>query len=130
VIVQTYEPDHYVIRAAAAHDTEGFYAREIAYRRELGYPPFRRLARLVFAHPQEGHARAEAERAAGMLARHIRQHDFTATELIGPAPCFFARVDNRYRWHLMLRSPDPVEVLRGLELPPDWNVEIDPVDTL
>jgi primosomal protein N' (replication factor Y) len=130
VIVQSYEPDHYVIRAAAAHDTEGFYAREIAYRRELGYPPFRRLARLVFAHPQEGHARAEAERAAGMLMRHIRQHDLVATELIGPAPCFFARVDNRYRWHLMLRSPDPVEVLRGLELPPDWNVEIDPVDTL
>jgi primosomal protein N' (replication factor Y) len=130
VIVQTYEPTHYVIQAAAAHDSEGFYEREIAYRRDLGYPPFRRLARLVFSHPQEGRARADAERAAAHIARHLRQHNLTATELIGPAPCFFARVDNRYRWHLLLRSPDPVEALRGLEVPPEWHIEVDPVDTL
>ncbi len=130
VIVQTYEPEHYVIQAAAAHDVEGFYKRELNYRRELGYPPFRRLARMVFSHAQEGRARADAERAAGVLLRHIRQHDFAATDLIGPAPCFFARVDTRYRWHLLVRSPDPVEVLRGLDLPSDWHLEIDPVDTL
>jgi primosomal protein N' (replication factor Y) len=119
-----------VIRAAAAHDVEGFYEREIAYRRELGYPPFRRLARLVFTHMQEGRARSEAERAASLLGSHIRQRGLTATELIGPAPCFFARVNQQYRWHLLVRSPDPAEALRGVDMPPGWHVDIDPVDTL
>jgi primosomal protein N' (replication factor Y) len=130
VILQTYQPEHYAIRAAAAHDTAGFYTREIAYRRELGYPPFRRLARVICAYPNEAKARAEAERAAGILRRRVRERQLTATELIGPAPCFFARSNHDYRWHVLLRSPDPTAALRGLDLPSGWHIEIDPLNVL
>ena len=47
VVIQSYTPDHYVIQAAAQHDYIGFYRREINYRQEYGYPPLRRMARLV-----------------------------------------------------------------------------------
>ncbi len=47
VVVQTYSPDHYAIRAAAAHNYEQFYAQEMQFRNEHQYPPVRRLARLI-----------------------------------------------------------------------------------
>ncbi|MGE5263055.1 MAG: primosomal protein N', partial [Acidobacteriota bacterium] len=47
VILQTYAPEHYAIQAASHHDYAAFYEREIAFRREQGYPPFNRLIRLL-----------------------------------------------------------------------------------
>lgn len=129
-VLQTYQPDHYVIEAAAAQDFETFFRREIAYRLELGYPPFRRLARVVFQDVQETRVRAEAERAADLIRRRIALLNLTGTEMIGPAPCFFGRIDNVHRWHLLLRSPDPTLALEGLDLPASWQVDIDPVSVL
>ncbi len=51
VVLQSYLPEHYAIQAAAHHDYESFYRQEIAYRQEQRYPPFRRLARIVFRFP-------------------------------------------------------------------------------
>jgi primosomal protein N' (replication factor Y) len=130
VVLQTYNPDHYAIAAAAEHDYHAFYAQEIVARRELGYPPFRRLARLLFRNPQERVAQEAAERAAVMLRARIREHHLGATEVIGPAPCFFTRLADQHRWQLVVRSPDPTRVLRGLPLSPDWIVDVDPVDLL
>lgn len=130
VILQTYEPEHYVIAAAARHDTLGFYRQEIAHRRELGYPPFRRLVRLIFTFPQEAQARAEAERAAGVVHHRMQKLGLTNTELIGPAPCFFTRNNQNYRWHVLLRGPDPAAVLRDFELPSGWHIDVDPVEVL
>ncbi len=130
VILQTYEPSHYAIQMAAEHDFANFYDTEIASRREMGYPPFRRLARIIFRDENETRARAEAESAASGLRARIAKLGLTATEIIGPAPCFFSRVNRVYRWHIILRSPDPTEVLRGWEMPRHWHVDLDPVDVL
>ena len=66
-----------------------------------------------------------------MLIRHrIATLNLTGTEMIGPAPCFFGRIDNIYRWHLLLRSPDPTLALEGIDLPATWQVDIDPVGVL
>jgi primosomal protein N' (replication factor Y) len=130
VVLQTYQPEHYAIQSASRHDFSGFYQQEIAFRRELGYPPFRRLARLLFSDESETRARSEAETAAGILRARIAKLQITSIELIGPAPCFFSRVSNRFRWHLLLRGPDPAEVLRGLEGQKGWHVDLDPVDVL
>jgi primosomal protein N' (replication factor Y) len=129
-ILQTYQPDHYVIQAAAQHDYNGFYEQEIAYRRELGYPPFRRLVRVVFQLPNEAKARTEAERAAALFQRRIEQLQLTDTEIIGPAPCFFAKINYTYRWHILLRGPEPTLALDGVDIPKGWYVDIDPVDVL
>jgi primosomal protein N'/very-short-patch-repair endonuclease len=130
VILQTYQPEHYAIQFAARHDVDGFYAHEMAFRQQLGYPPFRRLVRIVIRGEQESRAAAEAEAAADLLRARLRQLGLSATEIIGPAPCFFRRVNSIYRWHLLLRGPDPSAVLRGFEPPRGWSVEVDPLDVL
>ena len=72
VIVQTYHPDHYAIVAASHHDYEGFYRQEIAFRREQGYPPFRRLARLVYYHTQRDKAAGRSDPPGRATARRDR----------------------------------------------------------
>ena len=69
VVLQTYHPDHYAVVAAAAHDYAGFAARELAFRREQGYPPYRRLAKLVYEDASPNRAQAEAQALAAAPAR-------------------------------------------------------------
>jgi primosomal protein N' (replication factor Y) len=130
VILQTYQPEHYAITTAARHDYAAFYQREIAERRDIGYPPFRRLVRILFRFPNETQAQHEAERCAALLRRHLETLNMTGTELIGPAPCFFTRENNIFRWHVLLRGPDPTAALEGIDVPKGWYVDVDPVEVL
>ncbi len=130
VVLQTYSPEHYAIRAASRHDYRAFYEREIAYRHEMGYPPFRRMARILFRFSTEMQARDEAERAANMIRHRLRSLNMSGTEIIGPAPCFFERENKLFRWHVLLRGPDPAAALRDLHFPRGWHVDIDPLDVL
>jgi primosomal protein N' (replication factor Y) len=130
VILQTYQPEHYVIEAAAKHDYAGFYEREIGYRRDLGYPPFRRMARILFRFDKAIKAQSEAERAAVLLKDRLEQLEMTGTEIIGPAPCFFDRVDRQYRWQILLRGPNPQQALENFHSVLGWHIDIDPLDLL
>jgi primosomal protein N' (replication factor Y) len=128
VILQTYQPDHYAIRAAANHDYATFYTQEIQLRKELGYPPFRRLARLVFRHTSDDAAREEVNRVASQVQRCITSIE-THADLIGPAPCFFRRRRGEYRWQIVIRAADPVAMIPD-DLPKGWFVDVDPVSLL
>ncbi len=129
-IVQIYNPEAYAIRAAARHDYAAFYAREVAFRREQGYPPFRRLAKLVLTGHGEWTCQREAERLARALREHLHRKGEPLSALIGPAPCFFARLRGRYRWQIVLRAADPVALLRDFPLPRGWRVDVDPISLL
>jgi primosomal protein N' (replication factor Y) len=131
VVVQTYNPDHYAVKAAARHDYAAFYERELAERRRLGYPPFSRLVALRFSHEDPRRARIAAER----LGRWLRQRPEVArpgarVDLIGPVPCFYSRLGGRYRWQIVLRGDDPAALLRDVALPHGWTVDVDPVSLL
>ena len=138
VVLQTFMPDNYAIQAAAGHDYAGFYQRELAERRKLGYPPFSRLLRLEYRHPESDQAEKEARRMAALVQRWIHEGSFTATTMIGPAPCFYARQAGLYRWQIVLRGPDPLAIVRnqpGLDAharsgPGNWRVEVDPMNLL
>jgi primosomal protein N' (replication factor Y) len=130
VILQTYQPEHYAVAAASKHDYNTFYGREIAYRRDMGYPPFRSLIRVLFRFPSDAQAKAEAERCAALLHGRIAKLNMTGTEMIGPAPCFFNRINNVYHWHLFLRGPNPAAAFVGMDIPRGWYVDIDPVEML
>jgi primosomal protein N' (replication factor Y) len=130
VIIQTYKPEHYAIQAAAEHDFAGFYVDEIRFRTQHTLPPFRRLARLLFIDPINDRAQREAEKLAKGLRLHIREQALGATEILGPTPPFFNRVDGRYRWQIIIRTPDPTRLLADFPIPRGWLVDIDPVSTL
>jgi primosomal protein N' (replication factor Y) (superfamily II helicase) len=130
VVLQTYQPEHPAIQAAARHDYARFYADEITARRNLGYPPFRRLVRLVVQAPQPHVAQRETDEAAALLRHRLERQHMTESSLIGPAPCFFGRIDRQYRWQVLLRSPNPLLALQDMPLKPNWSLDVDPVDLL
>jgi primosomal protein N' (replication factor Y) len=129
VILQTFQPENYAIRAAAKHDFAAFYQREMAYRRELGYPPFARLVRLEIRNADRQRAEADARALERNLRNWLKQGNYPAVELVGPAPCYFARLGGIYRWQIVLRGPDPSALLRGRELK-DVRVEVNPPSLL
>ncbi len=129
VVLQTFQPEHYAIQAAAGHDYAAFYAQEIAYRRKLGYPPFARLLRLEFRHRDNAEAEQATRALAERLSTDIKTDKRIETDLIGPAPCFFAKLNGLYRWQIILRGPEPVSLLRG-KLPDGWRIEVDPISLL
>jgi primosomal protein N' (replication factor Y) len=130
VIIQTYTPNHYAIEAAASHSYDAFYEHEANLRRRLGYPPFGRLARLVFAHTNAAHAQQQALRMAAALRRERDVRGIPGLDVLGPAPGLVPRVRGRYRWQITLRGSDPAELLGALSFPQGWTVDIDPVSLL
>ncbi len=130
VVVQTYNPAHYAIQAAARHDYSGFARQELAFRQAQNYPPYCRLARLEFRDRRSERAKAAAQELAQKLRAVLAARGLPATDLIGPAPAFFAKRRGVHRWHLILRAADPAELLRGFDLPPDCRVDIDPLNLL
>ncbi|MCB8929063.1 MAG: primosomal protein N' [Ardenticatenaceae bacterium] len=130
VIIQTYKPEHYAIQAAAEHDFASFYIDEIRFRTQHSLPPFRRMARLLLIDPVDERGKREAEALAKGLRLHIREKALAASEILGPVPPFFNRVDGRFRWQIIVRSPDPNRLLADFPIPPKWMVDIDPVSTL
>jgi primosomal protein N' (replication factor Y) (superfamily II helicase) len=130
VILQTYNPEHPSILMASQHDYEGFYKQEIEARRMLGYPPFRRLARILVQQANAAEAKRQIEEAAAQVKLQIERKDLSDTSIIGPAPCFFSRIDKQYRWQLLIRSNEPIAALESLQLRQGWYLEIDPVDIL
>jgi primosomal protein N' (replication factor Y) len=130
VIMQTYQPDHYAIRAAAEHDYVTFYLEEIRFRTRHALPPFRRMAKLVYADPSSARAEEMAHELARQLRALVREQQLGATDVIGPVPPFFGRIDRRFRWQIIVRSPDPTRLLRAVTIPHRWVVDIDPMSTL
>jgi primosomal protein N' (replication factor Y) len=129
VILQTFMPEHYAIQFAAGHNVNGFYERELEYRRQLGYPPYARLARLEYRHADPLKAEEESQKTAVRLRDRIQAEKRHQTELIGPVPSFFSKVDGIHRWQIIVRGPDPVSLLREIKLR-DWRIEVDPISLL
>jgi primosomal protein N' (replication factor Y) len=130
VIVQTYSPGAYAVQFAARHDYDGFYRREIAFRRAAGYPPFYRLARLVFGDADPARSQAQAEAMHRTLEDRVARLGLSEVTLIGPAPCFVTRVRGRYRWQIVVRAPRPQDLLRYVAVPLGCQVDVDPVGLL
>jgi primosomal protein N' (replication factor Y) len=105
VLVQTYNPSHPSVVFAGSHDVGGFVERELTDRRELGYPPFTRVALVRTDAVAEAQAREACETLA-RVAHDAASHGEVRVDVLGPAPAPLARLRNRFRYRLMLRSPD------------------------
>lgn len=137
VLIQTFNPEHYSITAAAAHDCDRFYLNEMPVRRSLGYPPFSHLARLLFTHEHEEEVKKGAVQAKQLL-KEILSVDDRGISLLGPAAAPLSKIKDRYRWQLVIKAPrrdllrDVIkECLSGLErnrvfFKPIVNVDINP----
>ena len=127
VIVQTYNPSHYAVQAAAKHDYPGFYQQEIEFRRELREPPFVQLAALTFMHTNDNRCHEEAEKTAKRIIEERDSKGIPDMSLIGPAPAFVHRLRGRYRWQIIVRGSELSSFLKNIPLPQGWMIDIDPV---
>jgi primosomal protein N' (replication factor Y) len=100
VLVQTYQPDHYVNTFAQTHDYTGFAARELYFRRAMRYPPFTVLANVIV----QAERLEEALGIAARIGRWITGRDLKGVRVLGPAPAPRSRLKRIYRYHLVLKS--------------------------
>lgn len=106
VMVQTLNPDHY---AVAVKDGFGaFYTNEIFYREAVGMPPFFRMIRLVVRSVDENTAKNECDKLRNLLDWLLEtmpnQDERKSIEIMGAAPCLLTRINNNFRYHILLKS--------------------------
>ncbi|HBI24679.1 MAG TPA: primosomal protein N' [Nitrospiraceae bacterium] len=102
VIVQTFNPDHYSIRYASMHDFEGFYKEESSFRKTLGYPPYKRLVRILIKGNNKELVESSAERFKAALDEKRRE----GTDILGPVPAPLIRIRGKFRWHIIMKAND------------------------
>ena len=127
VVVQTYQPDNYAIKAAASQNYDFFYPQEIAFRREQNNPPFSRLIRLLYSNINRAAAESEAARWSELINLERDAWGFSNVEMMGPTPAHPQRLRGRYRWQIVLRGANPRVLLDKLTIPNGWTVDVDPV---
>ena len=100
VLVQTYHPDHYAVKFAAAHDYPGFVAKEMQYRRWMHYPPYAVLANVVV----QSERLEEATGWSSALGRWFQQTRLEKVRVLGPAAAPIVRLKRIYRYHFVLKA--------------------------
>ncbi|MEJ2041052.1 MAG: primosomal protein N', partial [Desulfosarcinaceae bacterium] len=105
VVLQTYNPEHFSVTAARNQDFEMFYRQEIALRKALHYPPYSRMIQIRINGRDKGKT-ADHARWLGEQFQRLRrgQEDFSAVQMLGPIEAPLTRIDNQYRWQLLLKS--------------------------
>jgi primosomal protein N' (replication factor Y) len=99
VVIQTHQPNHYTLQHVIDHDFKAFYEQELEARRELGYPPFSRLVLIEMKGKNQEEVRRQAERFFRILGSSNG-----ASRLLGPAPAVIAKINNQYRWHILIKN--------------------------
>lgn len=99
-LLQTYQPEHPVIRAILAGDEEGFWRAEAAEREQAGVPPYGRMAGIILSGPDV----AQVFDAANALARNTTPLTRVGAQVFGPAPAPIARIRGRHRVRLLVKA--------------------------
>lgn len=133
VVIQTYHPDHYAIRAALDHDDKAFAVEEMRFRRTYHYPPYTRMVQLLSRHKSQERARQTLQRLAEQLYRHPLAEGI---RIAGPAPAPLERLRGHWRFQLLLRGPSSGQLRRLVrevvcaEGVPEVKIDVDPYDLM
>jgi primosomal protein N' (replication factor Y) len=138
VLVQTLNPHHPSIEAAARHDFQGFATVELEGRRALGYPPFGELIRVIVRGEQQSQVESFAEHLVSELTGAL-SGEAPPWRVLGPALAPIAKLRGEYRYHLQLQGHDgdvlrrAVQQVTAAAQPPEgilWAVDVDPTSML
>lgn len=109
VLIQTYNPGYYALKYAVEYNTDAFYEAELRNRKELFYPPFSRIALLIFKDKRLDKLRAAMDKVAGVIEALPQ-----SVQASGPVPAPMARVKGMYVYHVLLRSSGSAQLLDTL----------------
>ncbi|WP_428928137.1 primosomal protein N' [Marinibacterium sp. SX1] len=109
-LLQTYQPDHPVIRSILAGDEEGFWTAEAGERQAAGVPPYGRMAGIILS----GSDTAQIFDLGNALARNDGPLRAVGAQLFGPAPAPIARIRGRHRVRLLVKAPRGVALQEAI----------------
>lgn len=110
VIIQTHQPEHYSLTYASGHDYSGFYKEEIEFRRELGYPPFSRLALVII----KAVKKEKASEGANTAFKAFSDVSGKSVSVMGPAPAPVRKGRGKYRFFVVLKSSSSQKLQKAI----------------
>ena len=134
VIVQAYDVNSAAIRCGCAQNYEKFYEIELPQRKEVFFPPFCRLVKLIFTSTKEEKAKSFAKEIRKAFRSEIAKNSTTRHEIFGPIPAAIAKFREEYRFVLLIKSSD-LQIIRNFILNHDLHkkndviIDIDPITT-
>jgi primosomal protein N' (replication factor Y) len=141
VILQTHTPNHYVYDFVREHNYEKFFRKEMDFRRLLNYPPYTRMVALEITSDEEALGESLAKKIKIAVSKLLKTHK--DVELLGPSRAALYRLNNKFRWHIILRSASVRSlraVLENIRDLTEWkpgskgkvklSIDVDPVNLL
>ena len=110
VIMQTFNPDHFTIKAARSQDYLEFFNQETPFRKALMYPPFSRMVQLKISGKDAEKTRDHAQLAADILERFNGQEP--KAQILGPIEAAIQRISSRFRWQILIKGPSSGNISR------------------
>lgn len=110
VIIQTFNPDHYAINLVRKNDYLSFYDREMEIRKKLKYPPYYYLCNIRISGKDNNIIVNEANKIKRSLDRNLNN-----TIILGPSSASIFRMNNIYRYNILLKYKSDKEIINILE---------------
>lgn len=104
VIIQTYRPDNFVIQAVKENDYMSFYKNELAQRKAFSYPPFKNIISLKVVNSDRNNTIEISKEFVNQLRKYLKNDK--DVDIIGPNPCKISRINNKYRYNIIVKSFD------------------------
>ena len=112
VIVQTFNPKHYSIQYAQKQNFLGFYEHELHLRQELHYPPFTKLARILFLLNNEERLRSYMDGIRHKIAQYPQKNKLI---ILSPTPAPISKIRKQYRYHILIKAEHQPDINRFIE---------------
>lgn len=137
VIIQSYNPDHYAISRAAKQDYPAFAAFEMQYRKEMNYPPFCRLGRILYSCKDETILKQEMQSLHQICQQHLTS--MQGLSILGPSVAPMPMIGGLYRYHIIFKASNHLVLKKAIQNIKShykahsslrWVVDIDPVSLM
>ncbi len=114
VIMQTYNPEHFIIEAAKKQDFFEFFQNEVPYRKALMYPPFSRMIQLKVSGSNFARVKAYAATVADILKILLenKEKQKNMVQILGPIEAPIQKISSRFRWQILVKSPSSALINR------------------
>lgn len=110
-VLQTFMPDHYVMKLAAAQDYKGFYDEEISIRRTLIFPPLCDMCIFCFAGGDEDAVKSGTEAIIALMNRKLGElQPKTPVRVLGPVRASYGRLNGKFRWRIIMKFKNTAEM--------------------
>lgn len=136
VIIQTFNPKHYSIQLAQRQNFQDFYEHELLLRKELHYPPYTKLARILFSLNNEKQLQSIMNKVKEKIATFPQKKSLI---ILNPTPAPISKIRKQYRYHILLKAGNQQRITQFL----DWfnkniripkyvkiQIDIDPISLL